>query len=187
MKTTFVILFSLLLLQTSGLKAQPQTPSLTVMKAELQVNGLTCSMCNLSVYKALENVSFIDSIKTQLNSSVYTLILKPGEYLDPAVLRKQVEGAGFSVGKLRLFFQPVDVQLIKNDHLSYGGFYFHVLSSPNTKENWAVEIKDKKFVSTKEFNTLQKIMGHYTCYKTGITSDCCDGIESAKVIYHLSL
>jgi len=187
MKTIFVILFSVLLLQISGLKAQTQTPALTVVKAELQVNGLTCSMCNLSVYKALENVSFIDSIKTQLNSSVYTLILKSGAYLDPAVLRKQVEGAGFSVGKLRLFFQPIDVQLVKNDHLSYGDFYFHVLSSPPTMENWTVEIKDKKFVSNKEYNALQKSLGHYTCYKTGMTDDCCVGMESSKVIYHLSL
>jgi hypothetical protein len=187
MKTTFVILLSFLWLQTSGLKAQTHTSALTVVKAELQVNGLTCSMCNLSVYKALQNISFIDSIKTQLHGAVYTLIIKPGEYLDPAVLRKQVEGAGFSVGKLKLFFQPLDVQLAKNDHLSYGNFYFHVLSSPVTTENWTVEIKDKKFVSTKEFNSIQKNMGHYTCYKTGMTSDCCVGLESSKVIYHLSL
>lgn len=187
MKTTFVLLTSILLLQVSTLKAQSPAPSLTVIKAELQVNGLTCSMCNLSVYKALENVSFIDSIKTQLNSSVYTLILKSGEYLDPAVLRKQVEGAGFSIGKLRLYFLPINLQLKKNDHLSYGSFYFHVLSSPTTTQNWVVEIKDKKFVPNKEYNAIQKNMEHYTCYKTGMTSECCEGIKSAKVIYHLSL
>lgn len=187
MKTIFVILLSFLWLQTSSLKAQNQnTPTLTILKAELQVNGLTCSMCNLSVYKALQNVPFIDSIKTQLNSSNYTLIIKSGVNLDPAVLRKQVENAGFSVGKLSLYFKPTDLQVTKDGHLAYGNFYFHVLTAPRSPENWIAEIKDKKFVSTKEYNAIQKTMGHYTCYKTGITSDCCSGIEPLKNIYHLS-
>jgi hypothetical protein len=187
MKTLFIILLSFLIFQTTGLKAQHPTPVLTVLKAEVQVNGLTCSMCNLSVYKALKNISFIDSIQTQLNSAVYSLTIKSGAYLDPAVLRKQIEGAGFSVGKLRLFFQPLDVQWEKNEHLAYGNFYFHLLADVVTTQNWSVEVKDKKFVSTKEFNAIQKNMGHYNCYKTGMTSDCCAGVEPSKLIYHLSL
>ncbi len=187
MKTLFLILISLLCFQ-SGLKAQETTSVLTVQKVELQVNGLTCSMCNLSVYKALQKVSFIDSIKTQLNSSVYTLTIKPGAYIDPSSLRKQVEDAGFSVGVLRIIFQPMDISLAKDEHLSYGNYYFHVLKTPSSKENWTAEIKDKKFISQKEYNRLRKELSQHHCYESGMTGDCCTQVanKESKQVYHLS-
>ncbi|MDF2456536.1 MAG: Heavy metal transport/detoxification protein [Cytophagaceae bacterium] len=187
MKTLFLILISFLSFHT-GLKAQQTTSALTVQKAELQVNGLTCSMCNLSVYKALQKVSFVDSIKTQLNSSVYTLTIKPGAYIDPSGLRKQVEDAGFSVGALRIFFQPMDIALVKDEHVSYGNFYFHVLKTPASKESWIAEIKDKKFISQKEYNRLRKDLSQHHCYESGMTSACCtqDANKESKQVYHLS-
>lgn len=161
--------------------------SLIVEKAELQVNGLTCSMCNLSVYKALKNAPFIDSIETKLNSSIYTLTIKPDTHIDPSVIRKHVEEAGFSVGKLRLLFAPINDTPEKNEHLSYGDFYFHILSEPQHKQSWWGEIKDKKFISKREYQSIQKQMADYTCYKTGQTTKCCEGTTPSKMIYHISL
>jgi len=186
MKTLFIILITCLCFQISDLKAQQNTSVLAMQKAELQVNGLTCSMCNLSVYKSLQKVSFIDSVKTQLNSSVYTLTLKPGEYIDPSSIKKQVEDAGFSVGALRLFFQPMDVALAKDEHLAYGKFYFHVLNPPTSNESWVAEIKDKKFVSQKEYNRLRKELNQHPCYESGMTSACCTKDAESRQVYHLS-
>ena len=190
MKTIFVTIISLLFFQSDALKANSHTnSSLTIVKAEIQVNGLTCSMCNLSVYKALKSLDFIDSIQTQLNSAVYKLSFKPRSIVDPGQLKKQIESAGFSVGKLELFFLPINEKIESNTHLSYGDFYFHVLTPPSdvTQEFWKAEIKDKKFISAKEFNTIRKGLPAYSCYVTGITGACCAvGVQASKSIYHLS-
>ncbi|HJP63989.1 MAG TPA: hypothetical protein VJ844_11120, partial [Mucilaginibacter sp.] len=57
---TLKIFLVLILFSATAAKAQ-------FTKAELQVSGLTCSMCSKATEKSLRTLGFIDDIKADLN------------------------------------------------------------------------------------------------------------------------
>lgn len=115
-------------------------------KAELQVSGLTCSMCSKATEKSLRTLNFIGDIKADLNRNVFVITFKKDVTVNLDQISKKVENAGFFVNNLKATFNFENVK-INNNALSYGGDSFKlvngegkVLTSPV-----AVTVVDKGF------------------------------------------
>ena len=69
-----------------------------ISKAELQVTGLTCSMCSKATETSLRTLSFISDITPDLNNNLFVITFKKDSKVDIASIKEKVEDAGFSVG-----------------------------------------------------------------------------------------
>ncbi|WP_143305213.1 heavy-metal-associated domain-containing protein [Chitinophaga vietnamensis] len=159
-------------------------------KASLQANGLTCAMCSNATLKALKTLPFIDNIDTDLNNTTFILHFKPDATVDIDAIKKKVEDAGFSVGKLVITANFKDVKVSNDAHVAFAGNTLHFMHVKNQVLNGDKDITviDKDFVSAKQFRQ------HLTetsmpCYKTGVMSDCCkpDAPVASKRIYHVTI
>ena len=151
-------------------------------KAELQVNGLTCSMCSLATQKQLQTIEFIDSIGTDLNKTSYNLYFKDNSDVNNDLIKRKVEDAGFSVGSLVLTASFNNLTIGKNFHIDYkNATYFLVGDAPKII-NGEVKLKiaDKGFVTDKEFKTYKKYASEYPSILTGKTAE-------GKKAYHMIL
>ena len=72
-----------------------------INKACLQASGLTCALCAKSIYSNLTSLGFIDSVDTDLETSSFLIVFKPGAKLDIDAIRNKVEDAGFHPGVLK--------------------------------------------------------------------------------------
>lgn len=88
----FIIIMALFL--GSGAFAQQ------ISTAELQVNGLTCSMCSRATETSLKSLGFIESITPDLNRNIFVLAFKKGEKVNIDQIKDKVQDAGFSIGNL---------------------------------------------------------------------------------------
>jgi len=61
---------ALLLLSAGDLSAQQ------ISSAELQVNGLTCSMCSQATEKSLKTLGFVEDITPDLNTNTFMIRFK---------------------------------------------------------------------------------------------------------------
>src|SRR5258705_3262224 len=71
-------------------------------RANLQATGLTCAMCNNAINKALQTKPFIQSVKSDIKNSAFSIVFKENADVDIDEIRKAVEDAGFGVGSLKL-------------------------------------------------------------------------------------
>src|SRR5437762_7614650 len=71
-------------------------------KATLQATGLTCAMCSNAINKALQKITFVESVKSDIKNSAFNIVFKQNEATDIDALKKAVEDAGFSIGSLKL-------------------------------------------------------------------------------------
>lgn len=151
-------------------------------KAELVVNGLTCSMCSLATHNQLKTIPFIDSIQIDLNSTTYILHFKKDAELDTDLIRKKVEDAGFSVGSLIYTASFTNLSIENNYHYKYQQTLYHFMDVKSQTLNGDVRVKviDKGFISDKEYKKFKKNAEKFPCYETGKMS------EAAKV-YHLTI
>lgn len=150
-------------------------------KAELVVNGLTCSMCSFATQKQLQTIPFIDSISTDLNYTTYLLYFKKDTDIQLEQIRQKVEDAGFSVGSLVLTGQFNGLKISNNYHYNYKNILYHFMNVSNRELNGDTRVKliDKGFVSDKEYRSFKKSAAAYPCYETG-------RMEGTKV-YHITL
>jgi len=73
-------------------------------KAELQVSGLTCSMCSKATEKSLRTLDFISDIKVDLNKNIFVLTFKKDVPVNIDMISKKVQNSGFFVNNLKLTF-----------------------------------------------------------------------------------
>ena len=71
-------------------------------KARLQATGLTCAMCSNAINKALEKISFVESVRADIKNSAFDIVFKKDEDVIIDMLKDAVEDAGFFVGSLHL-------------------------------------------------------------------------------------
>jgi copper chaperone CopZ len=71
-----------------------------ISKAELQVNGLTCSMCSRATETSLKSLDFIENITPDLNTNTFVITFKKDKQVNIDLIRAKVEDAGFSIGDL---------------------------------------------------------------------------------------
>ena len=127
-----------------------------VTAATLQASGLTCALCAKSIYTNLSALPFVDSVDTDLNASSFLMKFKTGTAVDPDMIRKKVEDAGFSVSMMQLDFMLTKGN-IENDNLikGYGRNYEIVGGKPNRTEGMVkLQVVEKNFLSPKDYKKL---------------------------------
>jgi len=136
---TLKIFIVLLITIISAAKAQ-------FTKAELQVSGLTCSMCSKATEKSLRTLNFIGDIKADLNRNVFVITFKKDIPVNLDQISKKVQGAGFFVNNLKATFNFDNVK-ISDNAFSYGGDTYRLVNGIDKLLNGpvAVTLVDKGF------------------------------------------
>lgn len=97
-------------------------------KAELQVSGLTCSLCAKTTEKSLKALPFVSEIKPDLIRNVYTITFKNDVPVDFELISKKVKSSGFFVNYLKTTYNFANTKLADNA-FTYGGDTYKVLNA----------------------------------------------------------
>ena len=116
----FLKIFCVLLMLSLGAQAQ-------FTKAEVQVSGLTCSMCSKATEKALRTIDFIGDIKPDLNRNLFVLTFKSNAPVNLDQISKKVQSAGFSVNSLKATFNFAATK-VNNNAFTYSGDTYLVVN-----------------------------------------------------------
>jgi copper chaperone CopZ len=176
---TFKILI-LLITSFTGTAAFAQQ----VSNAELQVTGLTCSMCAKATETSLKSLDFITAIKPDLNNNLFSITFKDGKKVNLDLVRKKVEEAGFSVGKLTATFHFQNVKVDQNGRASADGNVYQFVNTNQRVLNGPVKavIIDKNYLSSAAFKKNMSAL-KLSSYATGTAE-----IAGRKTrVYHLSI
>jgi copper chaperone CopZ len=117
-----------------------------ITKAELQVSGLTCSMCAKATEKSLHTLNFIGDIKPDLNRNVFVITFKKDMQVNLDQISKKVQSAGFFVNNLKVTFNFDNVKLT-NNNFSFTGDTYRLMNGTNEALNGPVTLTvvDKGF------------------------------------------
>ena len=114
-------------------------------KAELQVSGLTCSMCSKATEKSLRTLEFISDIKVDLNKNIFVLTFKKDVPVSLDLISKKVQNSGFFVNNLKLTFNFNNVK-VDDNYFTYAGDTFKVMNATHPLTgDVAVTVVDKGF------------------------------------------
>ena len=148
--------------------------SAQMIKADLQVAGLTCSMCSRSVDKSLRTLDFIDSVGIDLSHASFILFFKKNKTVDFTQIKKKVQDAGFFVASLKINYKFDNLKIESNSTFNYQNMTFYFLTTMAKTLNGTVifRIVNKGFVSDKEYKKYANQLNETT---------------SSGVIYHVVL
>jgi copper chaperone CopZ len=147
----------LLIISTMVLLAMQSNAQFT--KATLQATGLTCAMCSNAINKALQKVDFVESVKSDIKNSAFAIVFKPNAEVNIEALKDAVEGAGFSIGSLKVTGNFEKVKVAADQYVKIGQENFHFLNVPGDQilnGETTIILLDKNFVTAKE---LKKYAG----------------------------
>ena len=130
----------------------------------------------------------IENIDTDLKNNLFMITIKPGTLPDFDLLRKKVEDAGFSIGKLTVEVNFDKLAVTNDTHLNIGGKNLHFLHvADQTLNGWQkVQLIDKSFVVASQYKKMQSFTT-MPCYKTGISAGCCNNVKAGERIYHVTI
>ncbi|MFT3946447.1 MAG: heavy metal-associated domain-containing protein [Agriterribacter sp.] len=162
-----------------------------VVKADLQAGGLTCSMCSKSINTALKTLIFVESVETDINNNMFSIVFRPGIKPDFDLLKKKVADAGFSVANLWVYANFNQQQIKNNAHLTIDGINIHFL---NVKDQLLtgekkIQVVDKDFLTAKAYKKFSNATA-MECFKTGYMADCCNikkDKSTAQRVYHVTI
>ena len=122
-------------------------------KAEVQVNGLTCSMCSRATETSLKSLGFIDAVTPDLNRNLFILTFKTGQQVDIDQIKDKVTDAGFSIGELSATINFDQTKVNETGLAVVDGTVFKFINAKNQVLNGAVTAKvlDKDFISSSAF------------------------------------
>lgn len=159
-------------------------------KATLQATGLTCAMCSNAINKALQKVSFVESVRSDIKNSAFNIVFRQNADVDIDALKKAVEDAGFSVGSLKLTGTFSEIKIASDQHVQIGNKYFCFLNAGSQTLNGetTITVVDKNFVTAREFKKLSSST-KMSCLQTGKAAPCCgsDGLSANTRIYHVTI
>ena len=159
-------------------------------KARLQATGLTCAMCSNAINKALQKVSFVQSVTSDIKNSAFNIVFKEGAAVNIDALKDAVDDAGFSIGSLKVTGTFNNVAIAADQHVKIGDENFHFLQVSNQVLNGekTITILDKNFVTAKEFKKYSAET-KVSCMQTGKAGAGCvkDGISAGDRIYHVTI
>jgi copper chaperone CopZ len=169
-----------MLVASLNLKAQ-------FISSTLKVDGLTCSMCSRTVHKALSSLSFIDSITPDLATTSFKLHFKKNQKVLLEEIKNKVEGAGFSIGELKVVFNFDKINVNNPLMFKYEDYYYEFVDGSQSKltGNSSFKIIDKGYISKKEYKTNSK-NPKYKCVYTPNAGDCKAGAETVDHIIHVT-
>ncbi len=178
-------LLLLLIIALSTVSSQAQ-----FTQATLQATGLTCAMCSNAINKALQKVSFVESVKADIKNSSFNIVFKTGAHADIDALKEAVEDAGFSIGSLKLLGSFSEVKIEKDQHIKIGNENFHFLNADGqvlTGEQ-TITVVDKNFVTEKQYKK-NSAATKMSCMQTGKAVSCSvkDGIATGERVYHVTI
>ena len=124
-------------------------------KVSLQASGLTCSMCSNSINKALKKLDFVDKIDSDIKTYTFEITFKPNSNIDFDMIKRKVEGAGFSVSGFIVTMNFDKVLAKENEPVIIGDktFFFVNKNEQLLDGEKQVKILDKGFVSPKEYKS----------------------------------
>ncbi|HMI04920.1 MAG TPA: cation transporter [Pedobacter sp.] len=155
-----------------------------ISSAELQVAGLTCSMCSQATEKSLRSLDFIAAIKPDLNKNIFVIDFKKSKTVNIDLIRKKVQDAGFSVAGLTAVFNFEHLKVDENGQAADGLEVYKFLNAKNKTLNGAVRVSviDKNFIPGPAFK--QKAAQ----FKTDSYASGYGTINGKKTrIYHLAI
>jgi len=159
-------------------------------KATLQATGLTCAMCSNAINKALLEVPFIESVKSDIKNSAFNIVFKQGQEVDIDALRKAVDDAGFSVGNLKMTGNFQEVKIENDKHIEIGKVIFHFLNVSEQVLNGeqTIMVVDKNFLTAKQFKKFSNAT-KMSCVQTGKAASCCvkEGVAANARVYHVTI
>jgi len=157
-------------------------------KATLQANGLTCALCSNAINKAVQKISFVESVKSDIKNTAFNIQFKKGSEINADQIRKAVEEAGFSVGSLKLTGDFNNLKVENDKHHKIGNANFHFVNVKDQVLNGehTITIVDKNFVSDKTFKAM-KATTQKDCINTGKASHCCSDVAQGARIYHTTI
>lgn len=137
-----------------------------ITKAELTATGLTCSMCSKATYKQLTSIPEVEKVETDLNKTAFTLHFRNGSSVNPGVLKKKVEDAGFSIGELIVVFNFSNQKAENNSSFTQDNITYTFMGTKPGVLSGEVKVKilDKGFVVEKEYKKLSKLTKQYPTY-----------------------
>ena len=129
-------------------------------KASLQATGLTCAMCNNAINKALQKVSFVESVKSDIKNSAFNIVFKENDNINIDALKKAVEDAGFSVGSLKLTGNFAEATVSKDHPVKIGNDNFHFLNmdGQSLSGEKTVTVVDKNYMTAKDFKKYSAVL-----------------------------
>ena len=155
-----------------------------ISTADLQVTGLTCSMCSNATQKSLETLNFISSVKPDLNKNIFVLTFRKDANINLDLVRKKVQDAGFSVGGLTASFNFNQVKIDDKGQAVVDGNVYRFVNAKSKTLNGTVKasVVDKNFISSSAFKK-QATTANSDAYASGT------GVVNGKKtrIYHLVL
>lgn len=181
MKTLFIAVAVIFFM--APVRAQFQSANLTAA-------GLTCAMCTKAIHNSLQKVAMVEKVDADIKNSEFIISFKKGATVDPDILKKAVEDAGFSVSRLKLTGDFDNIKVNGDTHVDLGGNTFHFIKVKDKVLNGpqSVTVVDKNYVSAKEFKKILSSTDH-PCVETGKAAECCEKLGTARNtrIYHVTL
>ncbi|HEY0245698.1 MAG TPA: heavy-metal-associated domain-containing protein [Mucilaginibacter sp.] len=137
-------------------------------KAEVQVSGLTCSLCSKATEKSLRTLNFIGDIKADLNRNVFVITFKKDASVNLDQISKKVQNAGFFVNNLKATFNFDNVKLT-DDYFNYAGDTYHIVNVTDKALNGpiALTVVDKGFAPAAVYKKYSNAAADNTNGKTG--------------------
>lgn len=178
MKTIKYLSMLFVLLVSSQVSAQQ------ISSAELQVAGLTCSMCSQATEKSLRSLDFIEAVKPDLNKNIFVIDFKKSRPVNIDLIRKKVQDAGFSVANMTAVFNFNNLKVDENGQAVAGQEVYKFLNAKSKTLNGEVKanVVDKNFISGPAFKqkaTQFKVDSYASGYGT---------VNGKKTrIYHLTI
>lgn len=178
MKTTKIILSFLMLFVINKVSAQQITT------VEMQVTGLTCSMCSQATEKSLRTLDYVSDVTPDLNKNLFIIKFKKDKDVNFDQLNKKVKDAGFSIGKLEATVNFNQTKIDDNGQAVVGTNIYRFANAKDKVLNGPVKVNviDKGFVSNSVFKQKAATV-KFDSYATGT------GVINGKKtrIYHLSI
>ena len=124
-----------------------------IKSAEVLASGLTCSMCSKAIFKALSSLPFVDTIKVNIENSVYQLNFKKDSAVKIESIRDAVYDAGFAIAKLSITANWKDKNAIKDLVFNDLGYQFQW----QIKSNKMLSNSQKVFIVNKDIQTVNGV------------------------------
>lgn len=155
-----------------------------ISSAEIQVSGLTCSMCSQATEKSLRSLDFVASVKPDLNKNTFSVDFKDAKQVNIDLIKRKVQDAGFSVGNLEAVFNFSNTKVDEKGQAIVGATVYQFLNTKSKTLNGAVKanVVDKNFISGPAFK--QKAAQ----FKSDAYASGYGTVNGKKTrIYHLSI
>ena len=155
-----------------------------ISSAELQVTGLTCSMCSQATEKSLRTLDFIESITPDLNKNIFMIEFDDQKAVNMDLIKKKVQDAGFSIGNLAAVIKFNNTKVNGEGIAVAGSNAYRFVNAKNKVLNGNVKVTvlDKNFISSSAYKKNAAVIAADS-YSSGY-----EVVNGKKMrVYHVSI